>query len=77
MSAFCCSASSASGTGFKPMISASTIAAAPPSMSHFPMRPVRKRTVKTTSQEEIISAITGATDNAVTRRKARSGEAAK
>ncbi|EFL22618.1 MULTISPECIES: ATP-binding cassette domain-containing protein [Streptomyces] len=33
--------------------------------------------VRTTSQEEIISAITGATDNAVTRRKARSGEAAK
>ncbi|MEU5346677.1 MULTISPECIES: ATP-binding cassette domain-containing protein [unclassified Streptomyces] len=34
--------------------------------------------VKTTSQEEIISAITGATDNAVTRRAARSnGEAQK
>jgi D-xylose transport system ATP-binding protein len=31
--------------------------------------------VKTTSQEEIISAITGATDNAVTRRKARTAEA--
>ncbi|WP_415949055.1 ATP-binding cassette domain-containing protein [Streptomyces sp. KLOTTS4A1] len=30
-----------------------------------------------TSQEEIIAAITGATDNAVTRRKARSAEAAK
>ncbi|MET9296860.1 ATP-binding cassette domain-containing protein [Streptomyces sp. NPDC003077] len=30
--------------------------------------------VKTTSQEEIVSAITGATDNAVTRRKARSAE---
>ena len=30
--------------------------------------------VKTTSQEEIISAITGATDNAVTRRKARTAE---
>ena len=28
--------------------------------------------VKSTSQEEIISAITGATDNAVTRRAARS-----
>ncbi|MGW7050500.1 ATP-binding cassette domain-containing protein [Streptomyces sp. NPDC054887] len=33
--------------------------------------------VKTTSQEEIISAITGATDNAVTRRAARNGEAQK
>ncbi|MFI6345899.1 ATP-binding cassette domain-containing protein [Streptomyces sp. NPDC050560] len=33
--------------------------------------------VRTTSQEEIISAITGATDNAVTRRAARAGEAAK
>ncbi|MFC7218376.1 ATP-binding cassette domain-containing protein [Streptomyces polyrhachis] len=34
--------------------------------------------VRTTSQEEIISAITGATENAVTRRKARShGEVAK
>jgi D-xylose transport system ATP-binding protein len=33
--------------------------------------------VKTTSQEEIISAITGATDNAVTRRKARNAEVAK
>lgn len=33
--------------------------------------------VKTTSQEEIISAITGATDNAVTRRSARSGEVGK
>ncbi|MFI9201849.1 ATP-binding cassette domain-containing protein [Streptomyces sp. NPDC053048] len=32
--------------------------------------------VRTTSQEEIISAITGATDNAVTRRRARSAEAA-
>ncbi|MFD6415550.1 ATP-binding cassette domain-containing protein [Streptomyces sp. NPDC060194] len=32
--------------------------------------------VKTTSQEEIISAITGATDNAVTRRRARTAEAA-
>jgi D-xylose transport system ATP-binding protein len=31
--------------------------------------------VKSTSQEEIISAITGATDNAVTRRAARNGEA--
>ncbi len=31
--------------------------------------------VGTTSQEEIISAITGATDNAVTRRQARSAEA--
>ncbi|NBM14656.1 ATP-binding cassette domain-containing protein [Streptomyces sp. GC420] len=31
--------------------------------------------VRTTSQEEIISAITGATDNAVTRRKARTAEA--
>jgi D-xylose transport system ATP-binding protein len=30
--------------------------------------------VKSTSQEEIISAITGATDNAVTRRAARNGE---
>ncbi|MBT2396163.1 ATP-binding cassette domain-containing protein [Streptomyces sp. ISL-100] len=33
--------------------------------------------VKSTSQEEIISAITGATDNAVTRRAARNGEAHK
>ncbi|MFD5078583.1 ATP-binding cassette domain-containing protein [Streptomyces sp. NPDC058371] len=33
--------------------------------------------VKSTSQEEIISAITGATDNAVTRRAARNGEAQK
>lgn len=33
--------------------------------------------VKATSQEEIISAITGATDNAVTRRAARNGEAQK
>ncbi|MFD9466105.1 ATP-binding cassette domain-containing protein [Streptomyces sp. NPDC060027] len=33
--------------------------------------------VKSTSQEEIISAITGATENAVTRRAARSGEAQK
>jgi D-xylose transport system ATP-binding protein len=33
--------------------------------------------VATTSQEEIISAITGATDNAVTRRAARNGEAQK
>lgn len=33
--------------------------------------------VESTSQEEIISAITGATDNAVTRRAARSGEAMK
>lgn len=33
--------------------------------------------VKTTSHEEIISAITGATDNAVTRRQARRTEAAK
>ncbi|MGW7082009.1 ATP-binding cassette domain-containing protein [Streptomyces sp. NPDC054871] len=33
--------------------------------------------VKTTSQEEIISAITGATDNAVTRRAARNVEAQK
>ncbi|WP_432037485.1 ATP-binding cassette domain-containing protein [Streptomyces sp. HD1123-B1] len=33
--------------------------------------------VRSTSQEEIISAITGATDNAVTRRKARTGEVAK
>ncbi|MBY8885710.1 ATP-binding cassette domain-containing protein [Streptomyces sp. PTM05] len=33
--------------------------------------------VKTTSQEQIISAITGATDNAVTRRQARSAEADK
>ncbi|MEN8652525.1 ATP-binding cassette domain-containing protein [Streptomyces sp. 21So2-11] len=33
--------------------------------------------VKTTSQEEIISAITGATENAVTRRAARNGEAQK
>ncbi|MGW2818054.1 ATP-binding cassette domain-containing protein [Streptomyces sp. NPDC001415] len=33
--------------------------------------------VKTTSQEEIISAITGATDNAVTRRAARNAEAQK
>ncbi|MCQ4083062.1 ATP-binding cassette domain-containing protein [Streptomyces sp. RB6PN25] len=33
--------------------------------------------VKETSQEQIISAITGATDNAVTRRQARTGEAAK
>ncbi|WP_189935857.1 ATP-binding cassette domain-containing protein [Streptomyces sulfonofaciens] len=33
--------------------------------------------VKSTSQEEIISAITGATDNAVTRRAARHGEAQK
>jgi D-xylose transport system ATP-binding protein len=33
--------------------------------------------VKTTSQEEIISAITGATDNAVTRRQARTAEDAK
>lgn len=33
--------------------------------------------VSTTSQEEIISAITGATDNAVTRRQARSAEADK
>ena len=33
--------------------------------------------VKDTSQEEIIAAITGATDNAVTRRAARSTEAAK
>ncbi|MEU6658449.1 ATP-binding cassette domain-containing protein [Streptomyces sp. NPDC046821] len=33
--------------------------------------------VRTTSQEEIISAITGATDNAVTRRAARGGEARK
>ncbi|MFJ6634826.1 ATP-binding cassette domain-containing protein [Streptomyces sp. NPDC091376] len=33
--------------------------------------------VKTTSQEEIISAITGATDNAVTRRAARTSEAQK
>ncbi|MEU1625933.1 ATP-binding cassette domain-containing protein [Streptomyces sp. NPDC020096] len=32
---------------------------------------------KTTTQEEIISAITGATDNAVTRRKARTAEADK
>ncbi|MEV2257327.1 ATP-binding cassette domain-containing protein [Streptomyces anulatus] len=33
--------------------------------------------VKTTSQEEIISAITGATDNAVTRRAARNAEVSK
>lgn len=33
--------------------------------------------VRSTSQEEIISAITGATDNAVTRRKARTAEAKK
>ncbi|MFF2652170.1 ATP-binding cassette domain-containing protein [Streptomyces sp. NPDC058045] len=33
--------------------------------------------VKSTSQEEIISAITGATDNAVTRRAARNGEGQK
>ncbi|MFI9719996.1 ATP-binding cassette domain-containing protein [Streptomyces sp. NPDC052396] len=33
--------------------------------------------VRSTSQEEIISAITGATDNAVTRRKARTAEASK
>jgi D-xylose transport system ATP-binding protein len=33
--------------------------------------------VKSTSQEEIISAITGATDNAVSRRKGRTTEAAK
>jgi D-xylose transport system ATP-binding protein len=34
--------------------------------------------VKTTSQEDIIAAITGATDNAVTRRAARSnGEGSK
>ena len=33
--------------------------------------------VKSTSQEEIISAITGATDNAVTRRAARNGEVRK
>jgi len=33
--------------------------------------------VKTTSQEEIISAITGATENAVTRRAARNAEAQK
>ncbi|MDK1475183.1 ATP-binding cassette domain-containing protein [Streptomyces sp. 549] len=33
--------------------------------------------VATTSQEEIISAITGATDNAVTRRKARNAEGTK
>ncbi|OKI01436.1 sugar ABC transporter ATP-binding protein [Streptomyces sp. CB02923] len=33
--------------------------------------------VRSTSQEEIISAITGATDNAVTRRKARTAEAQK
>jgi D-xylose transport system ATP-binding protein len=32
---------------------------------------------KTTTNEEIISAITGATDNAVTRRRARNAEAAK
>lgn len=33
--------------------------------------------VATTSHEEIIAAITGATDNAVTRRKSRSAEASK
>lgn len=33
--------------------------------------------VKSTSQEDIISAITGATDNAVTRRQGRRTEAAK
>jgi D-xylose transport system ATP-binding protein len=32
---------------------------------------------KSTTNEEIISAITGATDNAVTRRLARNSEAAK